>query len=117
VCQYIVLSRLVKMSRDLQAMMAPWIRLLLAPLLRIKVTGPSVVGVHCSVVVLPAEAIRPPTGILKALGPSGEFDCAKARSGAATAARIAELEKRILIMYFVRKDRGKYRYASKRIRR
>lgn len=83
-------------------MTAPSFRLLLAPLLRIKVTGPSVVGVHLRVVVLPAEATMPSDGITKAFGPLlplVEFVCAKARSGAATAAKRAEVEKRMLIRY------------------
>lgn len=84
-------------------MTAPSFRLLLAPLLRIRVTDPSVVGVHCRFVVWPAEAVRPEGGILKALGPLPlvELVCANARSGAATAAKRAELERRILIMYVV----------------
>ena len=60
---------------DLQAITVPLLRSLLAPLRKVRVTGPSVVGVHSTFVAWPAVIMKP-SGTLKGFGLLPEFVCA-----------------------------------------
>ena len=73
-------------------MTVPSFRLLLLPLLKIRVTVPSVVGFHWRSRGWPPVAERPESGILKAF-------CARARRGALRRVMAKERGDMLLVVY------------------